>query len=100
MRLGAYAGLNKDCSQGPLPEIKVTQNPTHGVFVIRKGKASTRRDGQCPAGTEAEVQVVFYQSRANYIGDDCVTMRSAPATKSARTPSALDQGKCAATQAP
>ena len=25
VRLGAYAGLNKDCSQGPLPEIKVTQ---------------------------------------------------------------------------
>jgi len=37
VRLRAYAGLNKDCSQGPLPEIKVTQNPTHGVFVIRKG---------------------------------------------------------------
>ena len=37
VRLGAYAGLNKDCSQGPLPEIKVTQNPKHGVFVIRKG---------------------------------------------------------------
>ena len=28
VRLGAYAGLNKDCSQGPLPEIKVTQIPS------------------------------------------------------------------------
>ena len=37
VRLGVYAGLNKDSSQGPLPEIKVTQDPTHGVFVIRKG---------------------------------------------------------------
>ena len=73
VRLGAYAGLNKDCSQGPLPEIKVTQNPKNGVFVIRKGKATVRREGQCPAGTEAEVQVVFYQSRANYIGDDSVS---------------------------
>jgi hypothetical protein len=73
VRLGVYAGLNKDCSQGPLPEIKVTQNPTHGVFVIRKAKASVRGEGRCPAGTEAEVQVVFYQSRANYIGDDGVS---------------------------
>jgi hypothetical protein len=73
VRLGAYAGLNKDCSQGPVPEIKVTQNPKNGVFVIRKGKATVRREGQCPVGTEAEVQVVFYQSRAKYIGDDSVS---------------------------
>ena len=63
VRLGAYVGLNKDCSQGPVPEIKVTQNPKNGVFVIRKGEATVRREGQCPVGTEAEVQVVFY-SRA------------------------------------
>ena len=66
-------GIEQGLLAGPLPEIKVTQIPRHGVFVIRKGKASARRDGQCPAGTEAEVQVVFYQSRANYIGDDCVS---------------------------
>ena len=34
LRLGAYAGLNKDCSPGPLPEIRVTQNPKHGAFVM------------------------------------------------------------------
>ena len=73
LRLGAYAGLNKDCSPGPLPEIRVTQNPKHGAFVIHKGKASARREGRCPAGTKAEVQVVFYQSNANYVGDDSVS---------------------------
>ena len=69
----AYAGLNKDCSPGPLPEIRVTQNPKHGAFVIHKGKASARGEGRCPAGTKAEVQVVFYQSNANYVGDDSVS---------------------------
>ena len=37
----------------------------NGVFVIRKGKATVRREGQCPVGTEAEVQVVFYQMRSS-----------------------------------
>lgn len=72
VRLGAYAGLSRDCMQTTLPEIKVTGSPKHGVFVVRKGKASTNRDGRCPAGTEAEVQLVFYQSHANYIGEDSV----------------------------
>jgi hypothetical protein len=70
VRLGAYTGLKQDCSQGPLPEIKVTQNPKHGVFVVRTGKG---RSGRCPASTEAEVQFVFYQSRPNFVGDDSVS---------------------------
>jgi hypothetical protein len=73
VRLGAYVGLNKDCSQGPLPEIKVTENPKHGVFVVKKGKARAKGEGRCPAGTEAEMQVVFYQSRTNYVGEDNVS---------------------------
>lgn len=73
VRLGAYAGLNWDCSQTRLPKIKVTESPKHGVFVVRSGKASIKRDGRCPAGTEAEVQLVFYQSHTNYIGEDSVS---------------------------
>jgi hypothetical protein len=85
VRLGAFTGLKADCSQGPLPEIKVTQNPKHGVFVVRTGKLKTRRSGRCPEGTEANVQLVLYQSRANFVGDDSVSYEVRTAAGQIRT---------------
>jgi hypothetical protein len=41
--------------------------------VVKKGKARAKGEGRCPAGTEAEMQVVFYQSRTNYVGEDNVS---------------------------
>jgi hypothetical protein len=85
VRLGAYTGLKRDCSPGPLPEIKVTQNPKNGVFVVRTGKLKARQGGRCPAGTEAEVQLVFYQSRTNFVGDDSVSYEVRASSGEVRT---------------
>jgi hypothetical protein len=56
-----------------LPEVRVTESPKHGVFVVRKGTGKTRLGGRCPVGTEAPVQIAFYQSHANYVGADSVS---------------------------
>lgn len=72
VRLGAYTALRKDCTPGPLPEVTVKQSPEHGVLLVKRGNLTTRSGGKCPAGTQAPVQIAFYQSRAGYIGSDSV----------------------------
>jgi hypothetical protein len=87
VRLGVYAGMKKDCSPGPLPEVKIVTPPANGVFVVRRLRARINLPGRCPPNTEVPVQAAFYQSRAAFVGNDSVSYEvvSASGTKNSYT---------------
>lgn len=69
LRVGIYGNVKKDCSAGPLPEVKVVTPPKFGSLAVKTGKVKTNRVVNCP-NIETPVQGVFYQARAGYVGVD------------------------------
>ena len=72
-RLVIVPNLKKDCSLGPMPEIKVTTAPGSGSLITKAGKLKTPAKYRCP-NKEAEVQALFYQSKDGYTGSDSVVV--------------------------
>lgn len=69
LRLGLYGSVKKDCSVGPLPEVKVLTPPKHGSLAVRSGRVKASRVRNC-SNLEAPVQGVFYQPARGYTGPD------------------------------
>jgi hypothetical protein len=77
VQIGVFARVNNaECKSGSLPEIKVLQPPEHGALTVKKGTLKTDRYPKCP-GLQVNAQVLFYQSRANYVGADRVAFEVA-----------------------
>jgi hypothetical protein len=72
VRLSAHFNLQKDCSPGPAPEVRVITAPQHGVVSVRTAKVRARRVRNCE-NVEAPVRLVFYRSNPAYTGEDQVT---------------------------
>src|SRR5580700_8733470 len=69
VQLNYHATAKKDCTAMPLPSMRVLEVPRHGTLTVRKGEAMIAHIADCqPFKTPAEV--VFYQSRAAYVGQD------------------------------
>ncbi|KQP33882.1 4-aminobutyrate aminotransferase [Methylobacterium sp. Leaf104] len=73
VRLAIVPNLKKDCSTGPMPEIRVSGAPKNGSLITKVGKIKTPAKYRCP-GKEAAVQAVFYQSKDGFTGSDEVTV--------------------------
>ncbi|NEU10924.1 4-aminobutyrate aminotransferase [Methylobacterium sp. BTF04] len=73
VRLAIVPNLKKDCSAGPMPEIRVSGAPKNGSLITKVGKIKTPASYRCP-GKDAAVQAVFYQSKAGFTGSDEVTV--------------------------
>lgn len=69
VRLVVAPSLKRDCSAGPLPEIRVTSAPKNGSLITRSAKLKTPASYRCP-NKDTEVQAVYYQSNARYTGSD------------------------------
>ncbi|ACA20502.1 conserved hypothetical protein [Methylobacterium sp. 4-46] len=65
--------LKKDCSLGPQPELKVTAPPKNGALIQRAGRRKTPATYRCP-NVEANVQAMFYESKAGFTGTDELTV--------------------------
>jgi hypothetical protein len=61
-RLGAYGNVQKDCTSGPLPTIRVVTPPKHGELNVRTGKLKAGRVSRCP-NLEPTAQGVFYKAK-------------------------------------
>ncbi|MEH3118623.1 MAG: 4-aminobutyrate aminotransferase [Methylorubrum populi] len=72
-RLVIVPNLKKDCSAGPMPEIKVVTPPKSGSLITKAGKLKTPAKYRCP-NKEAEVQAIFYQPNGGYAGPDGVVV--------------------------
>ena len=85
-RLDAYGNVQKDCTSGPLPTIRVVAPPKHGELNVRSGTLKSGRIARCPS-LAAEAQGVFYKANPTYKGADEVTyeIRSASGKVETRT---------------
>ena len=72
VRLGYYAIFKKDCSAGPLPIIRLSEQAKHGVIRVRKARLRTKNEADRPIA-EGPVDLVLYRASANYAGPDSVT---------------------------
>jgi hypothetical protein len=68
-RLGVYGNVQKDCTSGPLPTIRVVTPPKHGELNLRSGKLKAGRISRCPK-LEATAQGIFYKANPAYKGAD------------------------------
>jgi uncharacterized membrane protein len=68
-RIGAYGNVQKDCTSGPLPTIKVLTPPKHGELNVRSGTLKTGRITRCPS-LAAKAQGIFYKANPTYKGGD------------------------------
>ncbi len=71
-RLGVYGNVQKDCTSGPLPTVRVVTAPKHGELNVRSGKLKAGRISRCPK-LEATAQGIFYKANATYKGIDEVS---------------------------
>jgi hypothetical protein len=71
-RLGVYGNVQKDCTSGALPTVRVATPPKHGELNVRSGKLKAGRISRCPK-LEAAAQGVFYKPNPSYKGTDEVS---------------------------
>lgn len=67
--LGYYASANKNCTPAALPTLRVTQAPKHGALTAKRAVLATSKIAGCP-DLKIPAQVIFYQSRQDYVGPD------------------------------
>lgn len=68
-RLGVYGNVQKDCTPGPLPTIRVVTAPKNGELNVRSGKLKAGRISRCPK-LEATAQGIFYKANPTFKGTD------------------------------
>ena len=71
-RLGTYGNVQKDCTSGPLPMVRVLTPPKHGELNVRSGNLKAGRITRCP-NLRATAQGIFYQANPKYSGTDEVS---------------------------
>jgi hypothetical protein len=71
-RLGVYGNVQKDCTSGTLPTVRVVTPPKHGELNVRSGKLKAGRISRCPR-LEATAQGIFYKPNPAYKGADKVS---------------------------
>jgi hypothetical protein len=71
-RLGVYGNVQKDCTSGLLPTVRVVTPPKHGELNVRSGKLKAGRITRCPK-LEATAQGIFYKPNPAYKGADEVS---------------------------
>lgn len=69
VRVGIHGNVSKECSAGPLPEIKVITALKNGTLAVNSGKTKAGTLARCP-GLEVPARAVFYQANPRYNGPD------------------------------
>jgi hypothetical protein len=72
-QVGVYLNVQPDCTSGTLPALRMVTPPTNGTVSIKRGKVSATNYKQCLA-LEVPGFIAFYQSKANFVGSDEVTI--------------------------
>ena len=91
-RLGVYGNVQKDCTSGPLPTVRVVTPPQHGELNVRGGKLKAGRISRCPK-LEPTAQGVFYKPNPTYKGSDEVSYEVKSASGKVESPHRQDHGE-------
>jgi hypothetical protein len=70
--LGVYGNVQKDCTSGPPPTIRVVTPPKHGELNVRSGTLKAGRITRCP-NLAPKAQGVFYKANPTFKGTDEVS---------------------------
>jgi len=73
IQVGVYLNVQPDCTSGTLPALRMITPPRNGTVSIKRGKVSATNYKQCLA-LEVPGFIAFYQSKADYVGSDEVTI--------------------------
>ncbi|MCB5176901.1 4-aminobutyrate aminotransferase [Microvirga lenta] len=68
-RLGVYGNVQKDCTPGPLPTIRVVTPPKNGELNVRSGTLKMGRITRCPK-LAPKAQGIFYKANPTFKGTD------------------------------
>ncbi len=68
-RLGVYGNVQKDCTSGPLPTVRVVTPPKNGELNVRSGTLKTGRITRCPK-LAPKAQGIFYKANPTFKGTD------------------------------
>ena len=71
MRLALVGNVTKECTVGPMPEVKVVTQPSQGTLAIKSGKTKAGALARCP-NLEVPAQGLFYQANPKFNGTDQV----------------------------
>jgi hypothetical protein len=71
VRLALVGNVTKECTVGPMPEIKVQTQPSQGTLAIKSGKTKAGALARCPS-LEVPAQGIFYQANPKFAGTDQV----------------------------
>jgi hypothetical protein len=71
VRIGLVGNVTKECTVGPMPEVKVVTQPSHGTLAVKSGKTKAGALARCP-NLEVPAQGVFYQANPKFTGTDQV----------------------------
>ena len=58
VRLGLVGNVTKECTPGPMPEVTVLTQPSHGSLTIRSGKTKAGALARCP-NLEVPIQALL-----------------------------------------
>ncbi len=72
-QVGVYLNVQPDCTSGTLPALRMITPPANGTLSIKRGKVTATNYKQCLA-LEVPGFIAFYQSKADFIGTDEVTI--------------------------
>lgn len=71
---GRYTELNPDCSFVGYPTVRITNGPTHGRVIIRKGKYYPNYSSSNPRNVcntrRVDATIIKYKSESGYLGWD------------------------------
>ncbi len=73
IRVGVYINVKADCSSGPLPTIRLVDQPVNGNVTVKSGKVNARNYKQCLA-LEVPAYIAFYKSNPGFGGTDRFTL--------------------------
>lgn len=73
IRIGVYLNVQPDCSSGTLPSIRLLTPPANGITTVKRAKISLTNYKHCMA-LEVPAFVAIYRSKANFVGNDAVTV--------------------------
>lgn len=68
-RLGVYGNVQKDCTSGPLPTIRVVTPPKSGELNVRSGTLKAGRITRCPK-LAPKAQGIFYKANPTFKGTE------------------------------
>ena len=72
-RVGVYVNLKPDCTNGPLPSIRLISPPEHGKVTVKRATINATNYKQCLA-VQVPGFVAFYQSARAYSGTDSIKL--------------------------